>query len=351
MTSGILSVRNSSVMITHLFRLPVVSLFLFVAAAASVLAVTPADLRRNPLWLPETTTLKKGLAFADGTSIQAGQSLRISGIDNKGCQLWFPDGKSIFSVDISDTTLIQDADARLATFTPEQQKLTPAALRNRKELWPYTVQLRDEQAWNDGTVLAAGKSFPLMEFDGRQLNILQPEKNVTYRVDPAATDFYAACLQAVVTPPPASRLYQELATGVVDAATLEPVDFLHDGGPEYLAIYYTAGWCPYSAQATPDVMKWYAGLKDRDDSHIKLLIVSRDKSIPEMKDYLKKIDFSSLLVPFDKVNRMFLLNQTTVLGSIPHLVVVDRSGKLVIPGGSGQPKDRIDKVLKQIEAL
>ncbi len=320
-------------------------------SAAGASGVTLAELRRNPLWMPEATALTQDITFGDGARVKAGRRVRIYSLDNKVCRLWFPDGRSTFSVDPAATTLLRDADALVAGLTPAQRQLSPGALRGRKDLWPLQVTLKDAQDYNDGTKLPAGAAFLLVDFDGRKVKILERKKRVLYLIEPSATDFYSACLDAVVTPPPASRLYRELAPHVADSATLGPVDFLADGGPQYLAVYYAAGWCPYCAQTSPDVVEWYAGLRRENDNRFALLIVSRDKSVPEMKAHLAKLGVPALVLPFDKAGEAFLLSQADDVRSLPSLFVVDRRGEVVIPGGAGMPKDRTLRVINAAKRL
>src|SRR5690606_17490294 len=133
---------------------------------------------------------------------------------------------------------------------------------------------------------------------------------------PSVTNFFDACLDNAKAPK-ASRLYQELVANVVDAQTLKPADFLANDGPEYTAIYYAADWCPYCAQTSPEVMKWYEENEAREKKQVEMVLVSHDKSRAELTRHIKALNFRSPLAPFDKVPSMIVLRSTPADSGLP----------------------------------
>jgi hypothetical protein len=326
-------------------------------ALAALLVTTPlsrandlAELERNPHRVPETVKAKNDLEFSSGLVIKAGDVLRVQRIEGGELFLFQPDGNMLLTLDVAETTLLEDAAARYAAWTPEQQKLTLADFQSRKELWPYRVRIRREQAFQDGTKLAAGTDWPMMSYDGANVLVLDPVKYASFNLDPAATDFYDRVVAAVKTPPP-SRLVQELSENVVRIGTGERVDLLAADAPPYLAIYHAAGWCGYCTQTTPQVLAWYEESKARGDRSIELLVISGDKTAADMQTHLKAKGFGGLTVPHGKDKPMFLLRETTVYNGLPNLIVVDRTGKLVIDSTNEMPMERTQRTLAQMREL
>ncbi len=328
--------------------------FAFALSGVSVSAaeITFAELRRNPLWLPETTTLTQEIAFADGGTLPAGQVVAIRRIERNKLVLAWPGKDMTFDVDPALTSVLADAGKRVAAFTPEQKKLTASALRSRKDLWPYTVTFRERKEFNDGTVFEVGAKLPLADFDGRQVKLIEPVKYVSYSFDPSATDFYEACLQAIVSPAP-SRVYQELAAALVTQEGAPSVDLLGENAPEYLAIYHAADWCPYCAQTSPDIIAWYRGLQAKGDTRIQLVVISSDKSPEELRRHLDKFGAGVVAVPPEHASKLMVLNQATGVSarSLPDFYVVDRAGKVVIPASKGMPTDRVRAVIDRLQTL
>lgn len=324
--------------------------FLSMAAACVASTVTMNELRRNPLWVPGETTVTRELAFTDGTKVRAGTVVKVDRLEGANVVIVLPGSGSTTALKPEGTSLLADAERLVAGLSPEQRKITPAALRSRTDLWPYHVRLRQEIEFSDGTRFAAGTPLALESFDGRNVRLIDTAKHVSYNFSPDMTDFYTSCLRAMVEPT-TSRLYQELSAHVVDGRTRERVDFLAEGGPEYLAIYHAAAWCPYSAQTSPDVAAWFREQAASLGGRVRLLIVSNDKSAEEFAGHLAGLDTPSWAVPFDVAPRLFVLNGVSTLRALPNFYVVDRTGKVVVPATSGQPRDRVARVLAALPAL
>lgn len=316
----------------------------------SVHAVTPAELAANPLWMPAETSITQDLSFSDGKRARKGVNYRIFALEGDQLRLWFPDGRSTFNIAVAQTKLVEDAEARLKKMSPAQRELSTAALVERSELWPLQVKLVDTVTYDNGSRLTKNSQMTVTSFDGTQVQVYEPRKNALYNVNVSITDFFDRCLENADAPRP-SRLYQELAATVVAPDTLKPIDFFADGGPEYLAIYHAADWCPYCAQTSPEVMKWYRENQAREKKQIEMILVSHDKSRAEMTRHIKALQFQSPLVPFDKLQAMILLRNTPESSGLPDLFVVDRTGAVVLPSTADQPMERINDMLSRMRAL
>ena len=61
--------------------------------------------------------------------------------------------------------------------------------------------------------------------------------------------------------------------------------------------------------------------------------------------------FSGITVPYGKDKSMFLLRETGVYNGLPNLIVVDRSGKVVIDSSNEMPLPRTQRTLAEMRHL
>ena len=57
--------------------------------------------------------------------------------------------------------------------------------------------------------------------------------------------------------------------------------------PKYVAIYYSAHWCPPCRAFTPKLVEWYNGFKAKHEN-FELVFASSDKSEEAQIDYMKE---------------------------------------------------------------
>lgn len=315
-------------------------------------AVSVADLAANPLWMPATTSVKVDLSFTSGEKIRAGRDYKVYAVDGDQLRLWFAHGKGTFNVSVSDSQLLEDAEKRLAGMTDAQRELSPEVIAQRQDVWPLDVTMNRTITYDNGSSLRSGAAYTVTKFDGKQLEVFDARRNALFNVAPGDTDFYALCLEHAAVPPP-SRLYRELARHVRDAGTLQPAgeEFLKGGGPEYIAIYYAAGWCPYCAQTSPGVMEWYQENEAREKKSIELVMVSRDKNSRQLQDHIAKLGFRSWVVSYDDVAPMIVLRNTPDSAGLPYLFVVDRQGNVVLQSTGEPPMERTQDMLARMRQL
>jgi len=98
---------------------------------------------------------------------------------------------------------------------------------------------------------------------------------------------------------------------------------------KYLALYFSAHWCPPCKRFTPELAKTYAAIKaQRDD--FELVFVSGDRDEKSFKDYFSQMPW--LALPFDE-DRYGELSSRLEVEGIPTLVVLDRQGSVVTTKG------------------
>ena len=101
------------------------------------------------------------------------------------------------------------------------------------------------------------------------------------------------------------------------------------GSKEYYAIYYSANWCPPCRKFTPKLVEFYNNAIDHHDN-IEIIFVSSDQNEEKMEQYMKKADMRWLALDFDKKENKSSKKLTGFVGQgIPHLVVVDKNGKVL----------------------
>lgn len=96
-----------------------------------------------------------------------------------------------------------------------------------------------------------------------------------------------------------------------------------------VALYFSAHWCPPCRGFTPVLKSFYEQLKG-NGKNIEIIFVSGDKSEQEFQDYFRNEHGDWLAVDFSAKERKTLNEHYKVQG-IPTLIVVDGSGKNVVP--------------------
>ncbi len=340
---------NSATLLRCLFVTVALTWFHTLAVAAA--APDLRGLERNPHWLPEKVKLTVPVSFGNGLEFNEGDEFEIQRLERGSLYLWQPGANATLSVTPDMTTLLADAAARFDAWTPEQQAFKPTDFKKRSDLWPLKVTIRREESFSDGTVFKPGEQWPVTEFDGKSVRIIDVAKNQWFPLNPRNTDFYDQVIDAVANPRPA-RLLQELSGSIVRLDTGEPVDLLSDeDAPPYLAIYYAAGWCGYCAQTTPVIMEWYNESRAAGDDSIELVLVSRDKSEEEMVQHIADKGLKGFGVPFGQHSSMVVLRNTPASSGLPYLFVIDREGKVVIDSSSEMPLPRTERAIREMKKL
>jgi len=110
---------------------------------------------------------------------------------------------------------------------------------------------------------------------------------------------------------------------------LKRVDSDSIGSKDYYAIYYSAQWCPPCRKFTPKLVDFYNEAIGHHDN-IEVIFVSSDQNEDKMEAYMKKAGMSWLALDFDKKDNKSSKKLNSYVGrGIPHLVVVDKNGKVL----------------------
>lgn len=102
---------------------------------------------------------------------------------------------------------------------------------------------------------------------------------------------------------------------------------------DYIAVYYSAGWCGPCKLFTPELVKFYKNARRKGYDNFEIVFVSNDKSESSMKDYLARSRMPWPSLDFDKRDRSNL-NRYRGFG-IPCLVLLNRDGKVIMRSDGG----------------
>ena len=123
---------------------------------------------------------------------------------------------------------------------------------------------------------------------------------------------------------------------------LSQVDDLTIGKKKLIALYYSARWCAPCRQFTPQLVEFYNRVTP-EHPEFEIVFVSDDRSRFGMEEYLREMPWPA--IEYEKVPGKTALKK---LGgkSIPWLVVLDASGRVVLDPSKGP-----EKVLADLNAL
>ena len=267
-------------------------------------------------------------------------------------------------------------------------EISIAEIENNPALWPKEVlvnvplqvplQINGQSAGN--LDLPAGRVLPVKSVANGQVTLTVGASTAT--VSPADTDLETRAArqrdartqlaaaqptpaftpasrppptaQPLATPPPvshpvAAQIQNELVE--VKGRKLAPFDGKELAGKKYLAIYFSAEWCPPCRMFTPELVRWYRRMQSRNDQ-FELVFVSRDETEAAMVNYMTGDRMPWPALAFARASSSNPLSRFAGSG-IPCLVVVDDSGKAVLDSyidgkyvGPRKVLDEFEKLLK-----
>lgn len=137
---------------------------------------------------------------------------------------------------------------------------------------------------------------------------------------------------------------EELQGKLVDPVTSAPAPLDPKALPRYYVFYRGGAYCPYTREMTPSIVKFY---KETKPAHpeFELIYVPTDKSAAERREYAQQEGFPWRAVSLEQCRKFAVL--APLFGPVPHFVVVDPSGKLLMECTA---TDR-EPVLEQLTAL
>lgn len=129
-------------------------------------------------------------------------------------------------------------------------------------------------------------------------------------------------------PAPAGELAATLAGRLVTVndGALAPAPRGQLDGTRYLAVYYSAHWCPPCRAFTPELVKTYQSIKARHPE-FEIVFVSSDRNEEAMTGYMTEYRMTWPAVRFSERKSLRSLRRPSHENGIPNLVFLDADGK------------------------
>jgi nucleoredoxin len=321
----------------------------FPVMAAPPSTLTLNDLRNSPERWPAEITVPKDLRFQGGRSVKQGQRVRV--IELSGTEVVVNDGKGlVFGLPIAETDLLARANEAWAALTPAQREITAVTLMQDRDLWPLRVRSVDEYELNNGTLLKAGSEYELLSVGRNEVQLFSREHRVSLKASLPATDLIARARALALVPAEQrpSRIAAALRGTLVDAAG-QPADPAGLEATQVFALYYGASWCGPCRKFSPDLVK-FVNRVGPANPRLTVVLMSNDKSDAAMYGYMREEKMPWVAMPLDKVNAQPALTGY-VKGGIPHLVVVDRQGKILADSYRGTTYIGPMAAMQQLEQI
>ncbi|KAK9119717.1 hypothetical protein Scep_017810 [Stephania cephalantha] len=100
-----------------------------------------------------------------------------------------------------------------------------------------------------------------------------------------------------------------------------------------VGLYFSASWCGPCRRFTPKLIETYNDLHPKNTDHFEVVFLSADRDQDSFNEYFSKMPW--LAVPFSDEETRDRLDALFEVNGIPHLVIVDPSGKVVSEEGVG----------------
>jgi len=156
----------------------------------------------------------------------------------------------------------------------------------------------------------------------------------------------AAPAPAKITNAFAAKLGDTLVA--LDGKKLQPFDSKSLSSKKYIAIYYSASWCPPCRKFTPELVSWYKRKKG-DLDKFDIIFVSSDKTSEDMLGYMVEDKMAWPALAFDKKSGS-PFRQFSGRG-IPCLVILDEHGQVLSHSYENGEYIGPTKVLKDLDKL
>ncbi len=126
-------------------------------------------------------------------------------------------------------------------------------------------------------------------------------------------------------PTPHGKLIKTLGPSIVNPNNESlPTSLLSNY--KYIALYFSASWCPPCKTFTPKLVRFYND--NKSDSNFEIILVSSDRSEKDMLAYMNNDNMAWLAVPFRKI-RPSGLHRNYGGPGIPNLVILDADNNVI----------------------
>jgi nucleoredoxin len=296
------------------------------AQATSPETLALNDLARRPERWPTAVKLKRDFTFGGGAAARTGQAVHVLEFD--GRQVVVDAGGGLyFQIAADDCDLHEAANLAWAALTPAQRAIEPATLLADASLWPERATCRAGFTLDSGATLEPGGEYECLAVEPDGVKLYSREHNSSLYADLGQTDVIARARERVLLEPARrpSRIAAALAGTLVDARG-EPWKASIADAKVFL-LYYGASWCGPCRQFSPSLVE-FAKASATSHPELAIVLMSNDEKDADMRAYMQDEEMPWPGVPLAKVRASPVLIGYAA-GSIPHLVAVDRHGKVL----------------------
>lgn len=121
------------------------------------------------------------------------------------------------------------------------------------------------------------------------------------------------------------------------------------GRKKLIAYYFSAHWCVPCRKFTPQLVDYYNRVLPQHPE-FEIVFFSMDKSATDMEQYMRQSNMPWPAIAYDKLHEKELLGRAAG-SSIPALVLVDASSKLISKSSDGKKYLGPEKVLADLDAI
>ena len=312
------------------------------AGAGAPDKLTLNDLVNHPERWPEMVTVTREFKLRNGTVVHQGDKVRL--VEFNGTQVGVGAGSSLFRIRPEDCGLLEAANQAWSALTPAQRAVDPDSLAGDVSLWPARVKVVSAINCNFGT-LAPGTEVGLLKFTKQGAEVAWPNSNNRLEVNLDSTDVLSRArkLALVDADKRESRIALALHGLLVDADG-KPYDDKQLAEKKYFALYFGANWCAPCHAFSPTLVK-FLDVALPKHPELAAVMMSNDEQPAQMLTYMKEAKMPFPAVPLKDLNRSPLL-LSYAAKMIPHMVVVDRFGKVLATnddeqGNRSDPEDTV----------
>lgn len=303
-------------------------------AAAPPDTLTLADLVNRPDRWPATVTVPQDMHFTNGAVVHAGDKAKVVVFD--GRRLGLAVGRIQFVAAPQDVGFLDAANQQWAALTVPQRAIDPESLPDDQSLWPVKIALTGGINCGFGR-LPAGTEVSLLGVTKQSPIFAWPNSNNRVSTDFNGTDIINRARKLVLIDPAQrpSRIAAAL-DGIMIDADGKPYHDEHLQDKKFFALYFGAGWCPPCRTFSPDLVKFATDALPRHPE-LAIVLLSNEHQPQDTLAYMKdeKMPFPAVQpAQLDQCSLLTAYASTTKL--IPHFVVVDRFGKVLVDNTDGQ---------------
>lgn len=306
------------------------------------------DLANRPERWPAQVTLKRDFRFSGGAAVRTGQAVKV--VEFAGARVTVDGGNQLFfDIGPEDCDLLEGANLAWKALTPAQRAVDPALLAKDASLWPERATCIAGFQLEDGSELAPGSEYEFLSLAGQEVNLYSREHKTTLVAELGQTDLIARARQRALIEPDqrSSRIAAALGKNLVDA---KGKPFAGEvGKASVYALYFGASWCGPCRKFSPGLVK-FMNETAAQNPRLLTVLLSSDQKDPDMLEYMSDEKMPWPAMPLATLNQTPLLASYSI-GSIPHLVIVDRYGKVLTSSMQNGRYVGPDKALTDLKQL